>query len=147
MGGTHNSGLADCSLADLKRLAVDRDAQWSEGAAGSRKARSPWSPIIRRSLGPSACRLSVEGSRADVVRGYGQVAAGVGRNLEDWLGLPLPPSGRSSVQCKCAVQHQMAGTQNVPALSQLPVQSELGQSDQARAKAFRVGAGHKQVRR
>jgi hypothetical protein len=65
--------------------------------------------IIRGSVGSSACRLPVEGSRADEVRGDGQPAAEVGRNLEEWLGLPLPPSGRSSVQCKCAVQRQMAG--------------------------------------
>jgi len=104
----------------------------------------PWKAFTG-SLGSSACRPLVEGSRADEVRGDGQVAAGVGKNVGDWLGLPLPPSGRSSVQCKCAVQHQMAGTQTVPALSQLPGQSELDQSDQARAKAFRVGARHKQV--
>jgi hypothetical protein len=105
------------------------------------------SPIIGRSLGSLAYRPSVEGSRADEVRGYGQVAAGVGKNLEDWLPLPLPPSGRSSVQCKCAVQRQMAGRQNAPALSPLPVQSGLDQTDQARAKVFRAGAGHKPVRR
>src|SRR6516165_8801933 len=128
-----------------ERHATNRDTRWSEcppslnyNLQARRHGRGPSLrlnidflahasgrlQIIRRSLGSSACRPLVEGSPADEVRGYGQVAAGVGKNLEEWLGLPLPPPGRSSVLCKCGVQRQMAGTQNAPAISQLPVQSD-----------------------